>query len=205
MRRAFPGCWCSENRPGRPGSRNDYWHSDISHAEQPPAISILHVLQVPPDRGDTLFCNMYAAYDELSDGLRKALRNLTAMHSAEVTARRNNADKNTDALPITKVPPPRAQPVVRRHPGTGRPALYINPHFTMHFEHMTREECAPLMSYLYDLATRPENVYRHRWAAGDVVMWDNRCAMHYAVLDYDDSMPRLMHRTTAAGDRPMMA
>ena len=67
---------------------------------------------------------------------------------------------------------------------------------------MTEEESAPLLEYLYQHATRPENVYRHRWAVGDVLMWDNRCAMHYAVKDYDESTPRFLHRTVASGDRP---
>jgi taurine dioxygenase len=68
---------------------------------------------------------------------------------------------------------------------------------------MTVEESRPLIQYLCARATRPENIYRHRWRNGDVLMWDNRCAMHYAVLDYDETMPRLMHRTTAKGDRPV--
>ena len=70
---------------------------------------------------------------------------------------------------------------------------------------MSREESAPLLAFLYEHATRPENVFRHAWSQGDVLMWDNRCAMHYGVHDYDDTMPRLMHRTTAAGDRPVFA
>ena len=68
---------------------------------------------------------------------------------------------------------------------------------------MTPEESTPILQYLYAVATRPENVYRHRWTVGDVVMWDNRCVMHYGVHDYDDTVPRMMHRTTAAGDRPV--
>ena len=198
----FPGVLILENQPGRPGARNDYWHSDISHAERPPALSLLHALIVPQNSGDTLFCNMYAAYESLSDGLRQSLECLSAMHSAEVTAERVRREKGTDALPIAKVTPPRPHPVVRTHPHSGRKALYVNPHFTLRFHGMTDEESAPLLEFLYEVATRPEHVYRHRWAPGDVVMWDNRCAMHYGVYDYDDSMPRLMHRTTAAGEIP---
>lgn len=198
----FPGLLILENKPGRPGARNDYWHSDISHAKRPPALSVLHALTVPENRGDTMFCNMYAAYDALSDGLRKRLENMRAVHSGEVTAERARRRKDTDALPIEKVAPPRSHPVVRTHPHSGRKALFINPHFTLRFDGMTDEESAPLLGYLYEVATRPEHVYRHRWVSGDVVMWDNRCAMHYGVYDYDEIMPRLMHRTTAAGEVP---
>ena len=93
--------------------------------------------------------------------------------------------------------------MVRTHPDTGRKALYINPYFTSHFAGMTVEESRPLIDYLSTRATRHENIYRHRWRQGDVLMWDNRSAMHYAILDYDEKMPRLMHRTTATGDRPV--
>ena len=105
-------------------------------------------------------------------------------------------------MPIESIPAPVRHPVVRTHPESGRPALYVNPVFTKSFDGMTEAESAPLLEYLYAQATRPENVYRHRWAEGDVLMWDNRCTMHYAVHDYDDTAPRLMHRTTAAGDVP---
>ena len=91
---------------------------------------------------------------------------------------------------------------MRTHAATNRKALYVNPYFTSQFKEMTREESRPLLEYLYKRATRPENVYRHSWRQSDLLMWDNRCAMHYAVYDYDDSQPRLMHRTTAGGDRP---
>jgi taurine dioxygenase len=197
----LPQLMVLENRPGRPGARNDFWHSDISHAERPPAVSLLHALEVPEGRGDTMFCNMYAAFEELSAGMREMLGSLQALHSGEATARRNR-EAATDAQPITEVPPPFAHPVVRTHPESGRKALYVNPFFTQRFSDMSEEESAPILKYLYAQATRPENIYRHRWAKGDVLMWDNRCAMHYAVKDYDENMPRYMHRTTAAGDRP---
>ena len=198
----YPGVLILETKPGRPGAHNDYWHSDISHAERPPALSLLHALAVPEGAGDTMFCSMYAAYESLSQGLRQKLEGLSAVHSGEVTAKRVRKEKGTDALPIERVPPPRSHPVVRRHPHSGRKALFVNPHFTLRIEGMTDEESAPLLGHLYEAATRPEHIYRHRWSVGDVVMWDNRCAMHYGVYDYDDTTPRLMHRTTAAGEVP---
>lgn len=197
----LPQLMVLQNKPGKPGARNDFWHSDISHAEHPPAVSLLHALEVPAGRGDTMFCNMYAAFEQLSTGMRGMLEGLQALHSGEATARRNR-EAVTDAQLITEVPPPVAHPVVRTHPESGRKALYVNPFFTQRFTDMNEEESAPILKYLYEQATRPENIYRHHWAKGDVLMWDNRCAMHYAVKDYDENMPRHLHRTTAAGDRP---
>ncbi len=200
----FPEVLVIENQPGKPGARNDEWHSDITCSEKPPALSVLQALTVTEGRGATMFCNMYRAYETLSDGMRAMLDRLNALHSAESLVARNN-EPGTDALPILKTPPPASHPVVRRHPVTGRRALFVNPSFTIAFEGMSREESAPLLAFLYDHATRPENVFRHAWSQGDVLMWDNRCAMHYGVHDYDETMPRLMHRTTAAGDRPVFA
>ena len=93
--------------------------------------------------------------------------------------------------------------MVRTHPVTGRKALFVNPYYTAHFVGMTRQESQPLLQYLYQHATQHENIYRHKWRVGDVLIWDNRCTMHYAVRDYDDSLPRFLHRTTAAGERPV--
>ena len=191
------------NRPGQPGARNDYWHSDISHAERPPAISILHALEVPAGRGDTQFCNMYAAFETLSEGLKLALNGLRGLHSAASTVRRSQELNDSRSIEGQELKPPRPHPVVRTHPETGRKALYVNPHFTTGLEDMTTAESTPLLDMLYAHATRPENIYRHRWQPGDVLMWDNRSAMHYAVKDYDETMPRHMHRSTAAGDIPI--
>ena len=189
-----------ENKPGSRGARNDFWHSDISYAQRPPMASALYARDVPVGYGDTMWCNMYAAWDGLSEGMQDMLRPLRAMHSAELLARRAAAgDNNSRAF---AVPAEVAHPVMRTHPETGRPALYVSPAYTTRFEDMTVAESAPLLNFLHERSGRPENVYRHRWRTGDLVLWDNRCTMHYAIYDYDDTMVRLMHRTTAAGDVP---
>lgn len=197
----WPQVLVLENRPGLRGAPNDYWHSDISHMKTPPLASLLHAREIPEGRGDTMFSNMCAAYDDLSDGLKTTLSELRALHSGEATRARAAAERS-DALPIQDVPPPTSHPVVRHLPEKDRRALFVNPHFTTGFEGMTREESAPLMNQLIAGATRPENVYRHRWNAGDFLVWDNRAVMHYAVRDYDEAMVRLMHRTTAGGPVP---
>ena len=190
------------NRADTPAPRNDFWHSDISFAKCPPLGSVLHALEVPGEGlGDTLFCNMYKVFEELSPGLQKTLEGLRALHSAEALVRRNNANDN-NAKQIISVPDMVSHPVVRTHPETGRKALYVNPYYTESFEGWTPGESRLLLEWLTKLATRHENLYRHRWRQGDLLMWDNRCAMHYAVYDYG-SKPRLFHRATAAGDRPV--
>ena len=199
---AQPEILVLENRADTPAPRNDFWHSDISFAKCPPLGSVLHALEIPGDGlGDTLFCNMYKVFEELSPGLQKTLEGLRALHSAEALVRRNNANDN-NAKPITSVPGMVSHPVVRTHPETGRKALYVNPYFTESFEGWTPAESRLLLEWLTKLATRQENIYCHRWRQGDLLMWDNRCAMHYAVYDYG-SKPRLFHRATAAGDRPV--
>lgn len=191
-----------ENRTGQPGARNDYWHSDISHAERPPSASVLHARTIPAGRGDTMFCNMYHAYEALSDGLKARLRETNAMHSGLATYTRSLERNDARAIDPAEVKPPRAHPVIRTHPETGRPALFVNPHFTLGFENMTEAESQPLMDMLTARATRQENIYRHRWTPGDVVIWDNRCTMHFAINDYSEEMSRQLHRTTAGGDVP---
>ncbi len=186
-----------ENKPGKLGPRNDFWHSDISFGDQPPLGSILYSIKITEGRGDTMFCNMYDAYEGLSDGLRTMLDGMTALHSAEKLVQEVPNRLSVDIAPAAV-----EHPVVRTHVGTRRKALYVNPHYTLTFKGWTPEESQPLLDMLAARATRPENVYRHKWQVGDVLMWDNRCTMHYAVRDYDDTMPRLMHRTTAAGDIP---
>ena len=190
-----------ENKPGTPGARNDFWHTDISFAEQPPALSLLHARRITEGVGDTLFSNMCAAYDELSPGFKRLLDGLRAVHTSAPLMRRNNEGRS-DGRPIAEVPPPVEHPVIRTHTVTGRKAVYVNPYFTSHFAGMTPDESRPILEYLYARATRPENVYRHQWKRGDVLMWDNRATMHYAIYDYDETMPRLMHRTTAGHEKP---
>lgn len=199
----FPEVMILENRPGVPGARNDVWHVDVTVTEQPPSLGVLHALKIPGNgKGDTQFANLSAAYESLSSGMREILDGLDGVHSAQGLATRfNNAQ--SDALPITNLPPPIRHPIVRTHPQTARRALFISVLEVINFDGMTPEESRPILQHLYQVATRADFVYRHRWSAGDVVMWDNRCVMHYGVHDYDDTEPRVMHRTTAAGDKPV--
>lgn len=185
------------------------WHSDMSYAQEPPLGSALYGRTIPPYGGDTLWANMYRAYDTLSDRLRQVLDGLNAVHSAVRSygaggAVVNNGDPahkmdvRTDARAAQEV----CHPVVRVHPGTGRKALYVNSTYTLRFDGMTEEESEPLLQFLYRHAARPEFTCRFRWSAGALALWDNRCTQHLALNDYD-GFDREMHRTTIAGDRPL--
>ena len=183
------------------------WHSDFSFLEEPPMGSLLYAREVPSHGGDTLFANMYAAYEALSPGLRAMIDPLGAVHTGKpygvqgipqdlrvsrsigIERNRPEADRET------------VHPVVRVHPDTGRKALFVNAIYTTRFEHMTPSESRPLLDFLFAHATQPEFTCRLRWAVGSLAIWDNRAAMHYAINDYDGQR-RLMHRTTIAGERP---
>jgi len=179
------------------------WHTDTSYLEIPPLGSILYALEVPPIGGDTLFANMYMAYDALSDAMKNMLDGLYGVNSAErpsaastrVDRIRDNP-KEANTLVTTAI-----HPLVRTHPETGRKALYCSDAHTMHIDGMTVEESRPLLQYLYKVQQRPEFTCRFQWAAGSLAFWDNRAAQHNALNDYQGHR-RVMHRITLAGDVP---
>ena len=177
-----------------------YWHSDLSYLDPPAKASLLYALEVPPTGGDTMFANMAAAFDALSEPLRAMLDGLHAVHDYDYVLRMFSRGFGTHA-DRAKLPTVR-HPVVRPHAETGRKALFVNPGFTTHIEGMARHESDAVLALLFEHATRPEFVYRHRWTKGDAVLWDNRSVMHHAVHDfYDTGGVRHMHRTTVMGDK----
>ena len=171
------------------------WHSDMSFTPVPSLGSLLRGITIPPVGGDTMFTNMYMAYDALSDGMKKMIDGLHGIH----TGSRKIVDLSADrAAEQRKLNPPIAQPVVRVHPETGRKALYIGEKVSC-FAGMAEDESRPLIDYLVRHATRPQFVYRHQWRADDIVMWDNRCTMHVALGDYPEGEIRHLERTTIKG------
>ena len=182
-----------------------YWHSDLSYMQKPSLGSLLLCHEMPEVGGDTMWANLYAAYDTLSDALKGFLGLLTAVHdySHAYDTYFAHLKERPPLTPEQRAKtPPVAHPMVRTHPVTGRKALYVNPGFTTGIVGMPREESQPLLDFLFRHSTRPEFIYRHQWHVHDLVFWDNRCAMHYALADYDFSVRRHMHRTTIAGDAP---
>ena len=179
------------------------WHSDTTYLDVPPMASMLVAREVPPAGGDTEFANMYLAYETLSSGMKRLLDGLVAVNSsaaADVSRTREDRLKDS-ARADAKKEYVASHPVVRVHPETGRRALYVNVAHTVRFEGMTEEESAPILKYLYAHQTRPEFTCRFRWRAGSLAMWDNRCAQHNAINDYQGHR-RLLHRITLAGDKP---
>ena len=195
----YPELAVVEHRPGLRSRRNDIWHSDVSFTDPTPTATVLHAIEVPEGLGDTLFCNMVSAYRGLSDGLKAAIADLRCVHDAAAETEQVRKQESLEERP--PAPSPVSHPLVRKHAESGEKSLYANPHYVTHIEGFTAPESAPLLSYLYNTALRPENIYRHRWRAGDVLMWDNSRAMHYAIRDYDDNTVRIMHRTMAVSIR----
>jgi taurine dioxygenase len=179
------------------------WHSDTAYLEAPPMASMLIAREVPPAGGDTLFANMYLAYETLSPRMRRLLDGLVGINtSAAADVSRTREDRMKDsARADAKKEYVAAHPVVRVHPETGRRALYVNVAHTVGFEGMTREESAPILEFLFRHQVRPELTCRFRWRPGSIAFWDNRCAQHNAINDYQGHR-RLMHRITLAGDKP---
>jgi taurine dioxygenase len=177
------------------------WHTDHSYDQVPALGSILLAREVPPFGGDTLFASMSHAYEALSDGLKRTLERLRAVHSsrhvfgAASEYVKNSGDRlgNTDNATQDA-----SHPVVMRHPATGRKTLYVNPGFTLHFEGWTVAESKPLLDFLYAHAARPEFQTRFRWREGSIAFWDNRATWHFAINDYHGER-RLMHRITLEG------
>ena len=184
------------------------WHTDTTFLERPALGSVLYAHEVPPFGGDTIFANMYLAYESLSVGMRQLLSRLRAMHSGEGSyGKGGNFDRNRGqgqaAMKIELIEEIAevAHPVVRTHPETGRKLLFVNENFTRRFEDMTVAESHPLLRFLFRHQRRPEFTCRFRWAANSIAFWDNRCTQHLAVNDYD-GYRRRMHRVTIEGERP---
>jgi taurine dioxygenase len=178
--------------------RENSWHSDVTWREQPSLGSILRAVEVPEVGGDTLFANMHLAYERLSPAMQRLCTGLTAVHDiARVFAKR--LGKSTEEL--HQQYPPMRHPVIRTHPETGDPAIYVNTAFTSHIEGMSERESRWLLDHLFATAADPEIQCRFRWRPGSIAFWDNRVCQHFAASDYFPAR-RVMERVTIAGDRP---
>jgi taurine dioxygenase len=183
------------------------WHSDWSFQAQPPAATILRAEVTPPVGGDTLFADCARAYEDLSDNMKALLAPLRAVHSAgRAYGTQGVFAKETAARTMEIIVSPEADtslthPLVRTHPVTGRKALFVSPVYTPGIEGFTVKESQALLGFLFAHMTQDQYVYRHGWAPGTLLMWDNRCTVHFAEGGYDGHL-RVMHRTTVAGDKP---
>jgi taurine dioxygenase len=188
-----------------------YWLSDVTFAATPPIATMLHARTLPPRGGDTMWANMYAAYETLSPTMQTVLDGLTARHDFDHFYRYPMGDSlETDQfiLDQKRVFELPCHPVVRTHPETGRKALFVNESFTSRIEELSAEESDAVLTLLNRHSTRPEMTCRHHWSVGDIAFWDNRCTMHYPLDDWGGSFERAEHsarrmnRITIQAQRP---
>jgi len=180
-------------------ANGEFWHSDVSCDEIPPLGTMLQIHILPPCGGDTMFSDMYAAWEALSAPLQGMLRDLTASHQSEHVYRGRYADRGQDDDRISC--PSSVHPVVRTHPDTGRQALYVNRTFTTRINELSTEESRLILDLLFDHCERLDFQIRFRWSLNDLAFWDNRCCMHRAIWDYWPA-ERKGRRVTIKGDRP---
>jgi len=183
------------------GARADVWHSDLTFQPCPPMGAMLHAMVVPPVGGDTIWSDMAATYDAMSATLQGFLDGLTASHSpAKAGGYFSQRDPDGDKAGKTAAAGPTHHPVVRVHPETGLRSLFVNPLFTVKIDGLRRSESDALLGVIHQAAIQPERLVRWHWRQGDVAFWDNRCTMHYALLEF--SGPRRMNRVALHGERP---
>ena len=184
---------------------NDNWHTDVTFSETPPLAGVLSAKQMPSSGGDTLWSSCSAAYDGLSEPMRRFLDGLTAQHSVAKSFpperwQNDPAFKERYERAVAKHPPV-DHPVVRTHPVTGRKGLFVNGGFTTHINELRPPESRALLDFLDAHCARPEFTVRWRWKVDDLVFWDNRVTQHYAVADYLPER-RVVYRATVNGDKP---
>ena len=187
----------------RPSS--DRWHNDVTYLEAPPLASVLYAEDIPEVGGDTLWSNMYLAFETLSAPMRELVSQLRAVHSfaRNFTPERFSAlgmDDRRDR--IYAAHPPVSHPVARTNPATGRKALFVNQDFTTHIEGVPSRESDAILHFLYDHMAQPEFQVRWRWKRHAVAFWDNRWTQHCALADYFPQR-RCVRRATIAGTRPI--
>lgn len=185
-------------RPHETMNFGGVWHSDTSYLPEPPMATMLIARVLPPFGGDTLFANGYLAYETLSPGMKRFLdsaRVVNASSAPLAIKTRENVDKNATASFTSE------HPAARTHPETRRKALFVNPAHSTRFADMTEDESTPILSFLFAHQVKPEFTCRFSWNPGALAIWDNRCALHNPINDYQGH-ERVMHRVTIKGDRP---
>jgi taurine dioxygenase len=173
-----------------------YFHSDQCYTEKPAMATMLYAMEIPSRGGNTLFANMYKAYETLPEKIKARLVGKKAWNVYDYAANpTKRGEVNADA-------PRYAHPVVRTHPATKRKALYANRLMTESIEGMPRAESDELLGYLFDHSEQPQFIYEHVWRPGDLILWDNRCTLH-ARTDFDASERRLLRRVAVLGETPV--
>lgn len=183
------------------GEGADAWHSDNTFMSEPPMGSVLHAVMIPEVGGDTCFANAVAAYEALSEPIRKLIDGLRAVHDITKPLKKGieAGHATADLAEVQAQWPPVSHPIVRTHPVTGRKALYVNRNSTTHIEGLSERENEALLPLLMDQIRSPDIQCRFTWDTNSVAFWDNRSTQHFAVPDY--ATRRVMHRVTIAGEK----
>ena len=181
-------------------ANGEFWHSDVSCDETPPLGTMLQIHIAPPCGGDTMFSDMYAAYEDLSDPIKNMLGGLSALHSSELIYKGRYSDRGKSDAEIDC--PEAIHPIVRTHPGTGRKSLFVNRTFTTKVVGLSDHESDAILNMLFEHAEHINYQIRFRWTLNDMAFWDNRCCMHRAIWDYWPE-ERKGRRVTIKGDKPV--
>jgi taurine dioxygenase len=179
------------------------WHSDLSFKAVPAAFTLLYGREVPSQGADTLYANMYRAWETLPDNLKARIAGLEAEHDLDFSRRRAGVDKPMSEEQRAAAPPV-THPLVRVHPETGRPSLYVG-HHCSRIVGIPEDESNALLGELMAHAAQEGNVHAHRWRQRDLVVWDNRCTLHRATGFDTAAERRVMYRTVVTGERPIAA
>ena len=201
-----PEIWIISNvlENGKPigalGDKEAEWHTDMSYVAAPPMASVLYSLEIPRTGGDTSFANMYKALEALPDDLRAAIDGRSCNHDASTTSV-GELRAGADAVLDVRTAPGAKHPQIRTHPATGGKALYLGRRLNGYLEGLPVEESEQLLDRLWAHCAKPEFSWTHQWAVGDMLIWDNRCAIHRRD-GFDGRERRVMHRTQIKGDAP---
>lgn len=187
-----------DGKPSKSENVGRHWHTDLSYTTRPPLGSLFHCHVIPDVGGDTVFANMAAAYDALSEAFKQRIEGLEAVHDYMQV---ENMKKRDPAMvaELKKLNPPVAQPLVRVHPETGRKTLYLGEQVARRIVGMSEKEGAAILDFLHEHAADPLFTYRHRYRVHDLVLWDNRQLMHLALADFPPGAHRYCVRTTVVG------
>jgi len=187
-----------DGKPSDTRNTGRNWHTDLTFTPRPAKGALLLCREKPPVGGDTMFANMYLAYETLTPRMRAFIDDMEAIHDASLVKGLEQRDPDKVAE-LKRLNPPVAHRVVQVHPNTGRKSLLVGQRIRGIIG-LSDAESAALLGFLNDHAQSPEFVYRHRWSVNDLVMWDNRCTQHIALADFDQSQPRLMLRCSLQGE-----
>ena len=185
------------------------WHTDMSYSSMIAFTNVLYGIEIPHrdgvPLGNTEFCNMHAAYDDLPDDLKTRLADMTITHNFAKFWDKMRREKGSTRPPLTdaqrRAKPPVSQPVFLTHPITGKKVLYANPGYSMRINELPEEESDRVLAFLFEHQLQPKYQYRHRWSVGDVLMWDNMGTLHNAVADYRPDEHRYIKRCQVMANR----